>query len=238
MAHRSKRPTQQPTEQELATRNASENARRAQLEAEAPEWAWLAAELEAAGVDTRDLGRFVNDTRFIRPSEFDEVEAMPVLLRALPRLTHADVVAAVAAHLDHRGARPVAFPVLLAQFQKWARLDSFAGDSLASALVTASGPSDIDDLLDLAADERYGESRAGIVEALWRFRKDARVAPLLRRLLPEPDLCWAAMSALRRTVGNDSALPDLRRLRDTTGDPMVRQYAAEQIERAERAARR
>lgn len=224
-----------PKDEEMAARREWEAARRRQMEAEAPEWAWLAAELEAAGVNTRDLGRFVNDTRFIRPSEFDVLAAMPVLLSALPRLIHADVVRAAASHLNHQGARPTAFPVLLDQFKKWAQLDSLAGHGIADALATASDPSHVDELLTLAADRRYGESRAGVVEALWRYRKDPRVAPALRILLGDPDVSWPAMSALRRAVGNEVALSDLRLLRDSTDDPEVRENAAEQIKRTQRA---
>jgi hypothetical protein len=235
MGRRREKPIRdKPTDEEMAARREWEAARREQMEVEAPEWAWLAAELEAAGVNTRDLGRFVNDTRFIRPSQFDVLAAMPVLLNALPRLTQAKVVGAAAGHLNHRAARPTAFPVLMDQFKKWAQLDPLAGHSIADALATASDPSHVDELLAVAADNRYGESRAGIVEALWRYRKDARVAPALRTLLRDPDVSWPAMSALRRTVGNEVALSDLRRLHDTTDDPVVRQDAAEQIKRTQR----
>ena len=219
-------------------RREREAARRAQMEAEAPQWAWLAAELEAAGVEPRDLGRFVNDTRFIRPSEFDELAAMPILLRALPKLTYANIVAAVADHLNHQSARPAAFPILLDQFKKWAPLDPLAGHSLATALATTSTWDHVDDLLAIAADPSYGESRIGVVEALWRYKKDSRVGPLLRNLLPDPDTCRAAMSALRRTVGNQAALPDLRHLRDTTDHPLVREHATEHVKRTERALAR
>jgi hypothetical protein len=56
--------------------------------------------LAAAGViGVEDLGRFVNDVTYLRPSMFDERAAMPVLLELLPALTDPTLVRAVAAHL-------------------------------------------------------------------------------------------------------------------------------------------
>lgn len=60
----------------------------------------LKAALAEAGVKgADDLGRFMSNTEFFRPSEFDEKAAMPVLLDALPTLSDPAVVTAVAGHL-------------------------------------------------------------------------------------------------------------------------------------------
>ena len=51
------------------------------------EWQQARDELVRAGVEgAEDLGRFVNDGRYLRPTRFDERAAMPVLLELLPRL--------------------------------------------------------------------------------------------------------------------------------------------------------
>jgi hypothetical protein len=91
-------------------------------------------------------------------------------------------------------------------------------------------------LLDLAQHKPYGVARAMIVDSLWRYRKDDRVARLLTTLVDDPSVALAAMTALRRTVGSGNALPHLRRVRDNHPDAQVRQHATRQVKRAEKSA--
>ena len=77
-----------------------------------------------------------------------------------------------------------------------------------------------------------------VVDALWRFRKDERVAPVLCSLLDDPAVSLHAMSALRRTIGNEAALPYLLRVHDGHTDPLVRKQAAKAVRRAEEATER
>jgi hypothetical protein len=93
-------------------------------------------------------------------------------------------------------------------------------------------------LLDLVARREYGSARQMVVDSLWRYRKDGRVPKLLLTLIEDPDVSLQAMSALRRTLGNDVALPHLRRIRDTNSNEKARQQAARQVKRAEKAVNR
>ena len=77
-----------------------------------------------------------------------------------------------------------------------------------------------------------------IVHCLWRFKKDPRVAATLSGLVADRDVSLHAMSALRRTVGNESALPTLRATRDSHPDPTVRAQAAKVVRLAEKATGR
>jgi len=55
--------------------------------------------LTAEGVSgVEDFGHFVNDTRHLSPSTFDERAAMPTLLALLPTLTDRKAVEATARH--------------------------------------------------------------------------------------------------------------------------------------------
>src|SRR5947209_1665663 len=81
----------------------------------------------------------------------------------------------------------------------------------------------------LAGDRRDGMARQMVVDALWRLLTDPRVVPMLRRLIEEPGVALHAMGALRRSVGNAAALPDLRRVRDTHPDATVRRQATQQV---------
>lgn len=200
------------------------------------DWDRLRDHLSRAGIDPTDLGRFVNDTRYFRASRFDERSAMPVLLELMPQLRDRQAVIAVAGHLRRAWARPAAFDVLLEMFRRWAPTDQSVGWSIGDALATAADDQHLDQLLELARNGDYGMARAMIVDSLWRYRKDERVRPALEELAEDPEVTLAAMSALRRVVGNDNALLLLRRLRDSHADPRVRERAARQLKRAERAA--
>jgi hypothetical protein len=112
------------------------------------EWTALKAALTGAGVKgADDLGRFVSNTEFFRPSEFDEKAAMPVLLDALPTLSDPALAGAVAGHLRRPWARPKAFPTLLEAFERWAPIDQHAGWALGDALATAATATHLDRLL-------------------------------------------------------------------------------------------
>jgi hypothetical protein len=199
------------------------------------EWEHARSKLREAGVvGWEDLGRFVNNTDYFRPSAFDERAALPVLLDLLPTLTDRTLVSAVAGHLRRPWARPRAFPVLHLAFVSWAGRDQHTGWTVGDALATCGQVTDLPTLLDLAADRRYGWSRQMIVHALWRFKKDNRVATLLLHLIDDPDVALHAMGALRRVVGNRDALPHLRRVRDHHPEPRVREQAGQQVRRAEK----
>src|SRR4051812_5175686 len=137
------------------------------------------------------------------------------------------------------GSRPAAFPALQDAFGEWASKDP-AGDAawaLGDALATAASIDDLPVLLEIVQDNRYGNARRMVVEALWRFRKDARVGPVLDSLVEDRAVSLHAMSAFRRTVGNRAALPRLRHVRDEHPDALVRKQAAVAVQRAEKAAR-
>ncbi|HEU0132215.1 MAG TPA: SMP-30/gluconolactonase/LRE family protein [Mycobacteriales bacterium] len=189
------------TEAQVAARYAARDADRdVARAADEAEWATVRQALADAGVDPVDLGRFVNDTTHLRGSTFDERAAMPVLLDLLPRLDRPRVVDSVAMHLNGAWARPGAYGALLAAFRRWAPEHPTTGWHVADALVTAADASRLDDLLAIAADPRYGTARQPVVEKLWRFRKDPRVAPAVTALLDDPDVARQAASALRRAV--------------------------------------
>jgi hypothetical protein len=105
------------------------------------------------------------------------------------------------------------------------------------ALATAASIDDLPVLLEIVQDNRYGNARRMVIDALWRFRKDARVGPALNSLVEDPVVSLHAMSALRRTVGNQAALPRLRQVRDEHPHALVREQAARAVRRAEKAVR-
>lgn len=179
-----------------------------------------------------DFGYFVNNTTHFRPSSLDERAAMPVLLTLLPTLTDPLAVAAVAGHLRRPWARPEAFAALLEAFEAWGRRSSSAGWKLGDALATSADDGKVDALVRIAQDQTLGQARQMVVGSLWRFRKDRRIGAVLEGLIGDPDVSLHAMSALRRTLGNEAAIPYLNRVEAMNPDPVVRKQAAGQIIKA------
>lgn len=189
-----------------------------------------------AGAD--DFGYFANNRKDFRPSSFDERSAMPVLLEVLPTLSDPKALEATARHLRRPWAKPGAFRPLISAFRAWAPREPLAGWVIGDSLIAAASADDLDILIGLAEDRTFGMARQMIVHSLWRFRSDPRVAGVLSELAEDPDVCLHAMSALRRTVGNDAALPRLRQLSQANPDRRVRDEAAKAMKQAERAAAR
>lgn len=198
------------------------------------EWRLARDSLTRAGVaGAADLGRFVTDTRYMRPSGLDERAAMPILLELLPTLTDPRLVAVAAAHLRRPWARPSAFRPLVDAFRRWAPEDLDAGWQLGDALVSAAQGEDLPVLLSLVMDVRYGAARQMVVDALWRFRKSPLVMPTLVSLISDPAVAMHAMSALRRSIGPAAALPYLRQVEASHRADRLGKTATSQIRRAE-----
>jgi hypothetical protein len=109
------------------------------------------------------------------------------------------------------------------------------GWAIGDALATSATVEDVDVVLDLVTDRSYGTSRQMIVHSMWRFKQDGRIIDVLHGLIEDPDVTRHAMSAVRRTEGNEAALPHLIIVRDTHPDPRVRKQAAAEVGRTEKA---
>jgi hypothetical protein len=137
-------------------------------------------------------------------------------------------------HLRRPWARPDAFSSLLSAFRRWAPRDRIVGWTIGDSLASAAEIKDLDVLLELVEDRKYSSARQMLVESRWRFCRDPRVGQALERLIEDPDVSLHAMSALRRAIGIDAALPSLRRVRDGHPDEKVRRQASRAVWRAEK----
>ena len=204
------------------------------------DWQRIQDALRAAGVEgVEDFGRFVNDTHHFEPSQFDERAAMPVLLSVLPTLEDPRAVDAVAMHLRRPWARPTAFEPLHTAFLRWApEHATAAGWHLGDALGTTATAEHVPVLLALAEDTTFGASRQMIVFQLARFKARPEVCAAVERLVNDPDVALHAMSALRKCLGNEAALPVLQVVEASHPDPRVRKQAAQAIKKATKASAR
>jgi hypothetical protein len=190
---------------------------------------------DAGVVGAQDFGRFVNDNVHFAPSQFDERTAMPVLISLLPSLSDVSAVGATARHLGRPWARPAAFGPLYEAFLVWAPQNETLGWTIGDSLAITATIKDLEALLVLALDRRYGTSRQMIVYSLWRFKKDSRVTDALIQLIGDRDVSLQAMTALRRSVGNGEAVRHLIRVRDSSTDQTVRKQAQRAIAKCEAA---
>ena len=180
---------------------------------EEAEEAGLRADLEAAGIASRDFGFFAArdiQEAGIRAPRFDFEAAVPVLIRWLPRARTPLVKERIVRSLTGtKAATPASLEPLIEEFRsaddhhlKWA---------IGNALATLADESIADELIDLAGDRRHGRSREMLMDALART-KDKRALDLLVELVGDDDVAGHAISALRR-LGPKTSLPYLERAR-------------------------
>lgn len=194
-------------------------------------------ELIDAGVcGVGEFGRFVNNTKYFEPSQFDEVAAAPILLRLLPELNDAKVVATVGRHLKRPWVRKIdgAFEAVLRAYERWAHTPGEVGWVLGDTLSSLADRTRASQLYGLADDASTGSARACIVESLWRFKATLDVEPLLRELVADPDVAFMAVTALQRTVGPERSLDVLRGVAANSQDEVVVRAAAQAIRRVEK----
>jgi hypothetical protein len=200
-----------------------------------PEWEAVLADLRSAGVGgVEDFGTFVNDTRYLAPAQFDERAAGPLLLAALPGLTDERLAATIGRYLANRSVGHEAYPIVLEAFRRWAVRDCEAAWVLGDTLSSKATKADVDELVALAVDPRYGRNRQMIVDSLWRFRKTGEVELALRALVRDPDVALHAMSALQRTIGADDMVPVLAQVIDEADDERIAAAARRQLRRIEK----
>lgn len=198
------------------------------------EWQMVRETLSGHGVaGADDLGRFVSNTKYFRPSALDEHAAMPIFIELLPQLSDPTLVAVLASHLRRRWARPRAFDNLHAAFERWAIPEPTAGWHIGDALATTATKDELPVLLRIAAATKYGKARQMIVDCLWRFNASDEVETTLVSLIRDPDVALHAMSALRRTIGAEAALPHLRQVQDEHSNDLIGTTAKRQIQKAE-----
>jgi hypothetical protein len=199
----------------------------------------LIADLVAAGFpavrevgELRGLGNYVG--------------AVPILLRWLPEVTYLLLADDIVRTLSVPFAKELAFPLLVRLFQSPPHLNDplrpptsepaseHLRGVLGSALSTFASPSTSDELMRLAIDRSFGESRALIVSALPKT-KDARVTEVLLGLLNDPTVAAFAVEALGKLKAHD-ARDRIAAMLDSS-DKNVRDQAKKALKRIDSATR-
>ena len=176
-----------------------------------------------------DFGRFVSNVTYLRPSNFDERAAMPVLIDALPRVHDPVLASTIASHLRRAWARPAAYEALLSAFKRFGVGSSSTGWAIGDSLASAATTKDAPELLRIVTNERFGTNRQMIVFSLHRFKSVVDVAAVLKTLTEDSEVSLHAMSAYRRTVGNEVARVHFEELRSKFPASPIARQAEQQI---------
>lgn len=184
--------------------------------------------------ELRIMGYAVDDVSDLH--RYDWRNAIPVLLRWVPRLQDLEVKEAVVRGLTHKLARPAAAPVLIQEFRRnMETLDDIQHINLqwtiAYALSVVADDSVYDEILDLALDKHYGLFRELIIDALGRMRNSGKVDVLIQ-LLDDPEMVGYAATMLgkKKVLGAREHLLPLRE----HADPTVRKEVNKALERLDR----
>ena len=187
-------------------------------------------------MSSEDFGRFgPGYPEVIAPSRFDYASAMPILLSALPMVTDPRVKEEVVRSLTHRGARPAAAEVMIEEFKR--ATDFSLGWAIGNALDTVADESVQDELVELATDRSYGQSRQMIVLRLGRFRRSDKIVAVLTGLTRDDDVALQGMGALQRMIGADEAEPVISPIL-TDPSPSVAKAAKIQLRKIRAAQQR
>jgi hypothetical protein len=192
---------------------------------EEAEQAALCADLEAAGISSRDFGFFAREIpdAGIHAPRFDYVAAAPILIQWLPRAQTPLIKERIVRSLTgEEAAIPDALKPLVSEFRHAADEDWALKWAIGNALSTLADASIVDELVVLAKDRRHGRSREMLMDALART-KDERALDALVELVDDDDVAGHAISALRR-LGPKTSLPYLQRAR-----PALERQAAEGV---------
>jgi len=148
-------------------------------------------------VDLAEAGHPVASLTELRESGTRYRAAVPVLLAWLPRVTEPIFLEQLVRTLSVPWARPASAAALVQRFRDVDDPTESVRWAIGNALEVVSDDSVYDDLVELAADRRYGTARQMVVAALGRSRRPEAVDVLIG-LLDDPDVSGHAVQALAR----------------------------------------
>jgi hypothetical protein len=144
--------------------------------------------LAKAGISVNSLWDLVNTNK-------PYTDAIPVLVEHLQKEYHPRTKEGIARSLAVRGARKIAWDVVLAEYKQAVPDELIVEprkrgykDGLAVALAAMAGKEDVDALLELLKDESLRSSRIFFVKKVLRYKSNPKVIETLKKLMDDKDL--------------------------------------------------
>lgn len=191
---------------------------------------WRAArpmleELAEAGFGVDSLDVFIN-------TNLNYKEAIPILLRWLPRIETRNVKSSIVRSLTIKWAKPAAAPPLIKEFYREDR-DGLKW-VIGNALSVVADDSVFEEIVNIAQDKRHREGRQMVVVALGNM-KNPKAVDLLIKLLDDDEVAPYAIAGLRKLGAKaQKARPYLDRF-FAHPDPWVRNQAKRAIAKMDKA---
>jgi HEAT repeat protein len=183
----------------------------------------LLAELADAGYQISSISELARSKINYRP-------AIPILLRWLPLVEYVPLKEDILEALCVRYARPIAAPVLIAEYR---RADNWLFKwAIGSALTYVADDSVFDDVVELLKDKRHGRGREMLAWALGKM-KNPRAVDVLIELLDDEEVAGHAL----RPLGSLRAKKARRRVERflTHDNAWIRQEARRALAKIDKA---
>ncbi|MCB9762541.1 MAG: HEAT repeat domain-containing protein [Alphaproteobacteria bacterium] len=191
------------------------------------------AELREAGFELDFIGQLREQARYWG---VDPRPAFPILMKWLPKMSWPPLRSDIARTLSHKSLKPVAAPVLIAEFKRevdpTVKSSGLSREAAAIALEVVADESFFDQIAELALAPSYGELREPLVDALAKM-KHPRRAEVLEALLDDEHMCWAAIDNIGKKGFyelRDKVKPFLQ-----TEDKRLRKLVEKSLERLDKA---
>jgi HEAT repeat protein len=151
----------------------------------------------------RDQGFAVDSVSDLFNQAFDYRAAVPTLIQWLPVIGNLDVKEDIVRALSVKWAKPIAAKPLIREFLDAPDEAGSLRWAIANALEVVADDSVCEEVVNLAADERYGRSRQMLALALGKMKDPRAKAPLVQ-MLGDEELAGHAVIGLGRMRARDT----------------------------------
>lgn len=157
-------------------------------------------------------------------------KAVPILMEWLPKIAYKSAKEDIARTLSTPWAKPEASKALIKEFKRIGEENSLNW-AIGNGISITAMESDVDDLLEIISNKKYGTSRQMIVQYIYKF-KDPRIVTKLISLLDDEDVQGHAIYALGR-LKSKIALNNIKTFL-TDSRTWLRNAAKKSVEQIER----
>lgn len=151
----------------------------------------IISELSREGIQIASLSELLN-------TSIDYRNAIPVLLRWLPKAKNPSVKETIIRALTVKWAKPIATQPLIDEFRKLPETEEMGLKwAIGNALAVTANDDSFDDIVNLVRDKKHGRSREMLAVALGNM-KNPRSTEILIELLDDEQITGHVLIALRK----------------------------------------
>jgi len=137
-------------------------------------------------LDLKQIGIKVKSPWDLVNTSIDYKEAIPVLIKHLPKPYHIKNKEGIIRALTVKEAKGIANKAIIKEYHKAPKDDSYYRWLFGNAMTQIITKDDVDDVIAIITNTSNGDSRSGFIEALGKI-KTPKVKKVLQKLLDDPD---------------------------------------------------